>query len=643
MFDIDILELIIKSKEEKIIALQASGSTNINDIDNLNKEISYLKALIVRYKIAKLLKLDNDKKYIDIDFFGIEEEDINKFNLTPDEINQYNSLVAQIPAEQLQRYKIRKELFEILGQNADENLKDNNHVGVENVDPNLTKYNLTPDQINKFKSLVNKFNSLGPDITKKVNIKEEIKAILKDTINEVNIDDLNQYDSIKGPHLQTINKLLSAINDEDKKDLFTGISNYKLAIDLLDTYPDLSVELDLKGVENLINLITSGSISEEDYDKYVELLCDSINSLYKNDANKNDIERLINSIDKSNYALRYDLSSNLSKVQNVQLNLQDNELSSIFNYLDSNYDKLSEKDRDKCYELLESKLKVDLEDINKIDSINNLLKSVTNKSFLERLKTSFSKNGHAIFSSHHDLSYQSLIKDQISYLEKVKAKYLSKMSSGLSSINAFYETRISEIDKEIEKLKKMQLDYDNNALIGLLNSRYNKKSEKIIDLEKDIEELNQMKKKINSRFYNKIIDKKIEYRRRKIAKLQNSKVKIEGAQKKIMTPKLWLSRKRGMIGRHFESKSEVYQNYSDDLRQMAETERNLHSMFSGLKAAFYEFKANWYDEKASFNRSICNIIGKGKVTVKGSNRRLMNKNVLNSIRQNNTQSAVQTI
>ena len=110
-----------------------------------------------------------------------------------------------------------------------------------------------------------------------------------------------------------------------------------------------------------------------------------------------------------------------------------------------------------------------------------------------------------------------------------------------------------------------------------------------------------------------------------------------------MTPKLWLSRKRGMIGRHFESKSEVYQNYSDDLRQMAETERNLHSMFSGLKAAFYEFKANWYDEKASFNRSICNIIGKGKVTVKGSNRRLMNKNVLNSIRQNNTRSAVQTI
>lgn len=643
MFDIDLLEIIIKSKEESIAKLKSGGNSNNNDIDNLNKEINYLKVLIVRYKIAKLLKLDGDKNYVRVDYLGIEDENINNYNLTSNEISQYNSLISQIPSEQLQRFKIRKELINILGQNADDSLLENDYVGVENVDPNLIKYNLTSDQITKFKDLVDKINKLPQDTTKKVNIKENAKLILKNTINEVNIVDLNIYDSIKNNHLQTIDKLLSAIDNDEKKELFSGISNYKLAFDLSEIYPDLSVELDLKGVDALLNLITTNNLSDADYDKYVKLLCDSINSLYKDDANKTSIEKLINGIDRNNYVLRKDLSTNLSKIENVQFDLLDSELSNIFKYLDSNYDKLSEKDRDKCYELLESKLKNSLEDFDKIESVNNLLKSVTNKSFLNRLKASFSKNKHAIFSSHHDTSYQSLIKDQIDYLEKVKAKYLSKKSGGIGAFNTFYETRISEIDKEIDKLKKTQLEYDNNAIIGLLNSKYNKKSERIVDLEKDIQELNQLKNKISSRFYNKIVDKKIEYRKRKIAKLQNSKVKIEGYQKAVMLPKLWLNRKKGMFHRHFESKSEVYQNYSNDLRKMADTERNLHSMFSGLKAAFYDFKANWYEEKASFNRNICNILKNGKVTLLGSNRRIINKNVLNSMRKNNTQKAVHTI
>ena len=147
MFDKELTEIILKYKEDELQSLQGQQQVNQQKVDDLTKEIQYIKATLIRYEIAILLKLDKDEKYNVRDFFGIEEENVANYNLTQDELNKYNNLISQLPQEQLQRYKIRKKMSDILGANVDEIYNTNDLFGIENTDPTLSKYNLTQEQI----------------------------------------------------------------------------------------------------------------------------------------------------------------------------------------------------------------------------------------------------------------------------------------------------------------------------------------------------------------------------------------------------------------------------------------------------------------------------------------------------------------
>lgn len=634
MFDKELIELLLSEKEEELQSLQNAQQPNQDDIDNLTKEINNLKSTIVRYKIAVLLHLDNNPEYLSMNFMGIEEEDINNYNLTQDEITEYNNLISQIPQEQLQRFKIRRQMAQTINLADNEELRNKNYEGIEQINPNLTRYNLTNEQINEFNNLLNSLNALADDTTKSIDF-STIK-LLENAFNKLNLADHDEYNRIKDQYLETIDKLLNHISDEQKASVFSSVSNYEFASDLSEKYPNMNVKLNMDGVTKLLRYIESLDINDEKYDYYIELLCNNINELYQTESNKRNIEDLINQIDNTKYTLRHDLKEKLSNIENNHLDLQDGEIESFAEYLDSNYDTLSESERDKCYNLLESKINDKVKDINNIEDINQVLQSINNKNLATRLQSKFSSNHSLKFSHKHLSSYQELVKSEIQKLEAKKSKYISKRDKG-GPRSTHYNIKIKEIDKAIEKLKSIEVDYENKRSINRLDEKYNHKTDKIVVLEQEISELKALKEQINSKFRKRRIDKKIEKRNQKIQKLQNSKIKIVGKQKKKMAPRLWVNSKKGKMARHYEAKSETFQEYADDYRNMAQTEINMNKMFSGIKALFYEHKANKYQNKADFNAEICNLLNSRQTRINGRNRRRINPDVLRQVRQNHPQ------
>lgn len=643
MFNLELYELLLKKKENDLTELKKNDPSNVKDADILNKEINYLKAAIARYKIAVLLKLDQDPDYLKINFFGIEEENVTQFNLTPEELAEYNKLIADIPAEQLQRNKIRRHMAEVLGESISEQYASQDYMGIENINPNLVKYGLTLDQIKDYADLVSQLNALPDDTTKNVNANEEAKKIVEDSFNNLNIESIDTYNKIKDSNLKTIDEYFGYVDDDSKKKLLSNVSNYEFALFLTQKYPDLNVILSINEVERLLGLLSSSSLDESKYNEYLKLICNSIKELYREESNKQDIENIINNMNQDNYELRSDLKSNLPAINNASFDIKDSELKDVFEYVDLNYNAMDQETRDKYYNLLKDKLNKDISDVNKIEEINKLFMSVSNLDFGNRLKGDLSSKGDTKFGDQHLSSYQTLVSEEIKKLEQKKAKYTNKNSkSGI--LSAHHQAKIRAIDMEIEELKNINADYENNKALNALDSVYDKGTDKVIEIKKEIEELKQLKSTVQSKFHQNIIDKQIANRNKRIATIQKGKNKIVGVQKKIMAPKLFIEQKKGMIERGFAARDEVFNQYADDYKSIADAQRNLGGMLSGVKAAFYDLQSGVYKTKAEFNQKMCDTLNKGVVRLKGSNRRRMNPNDLTQIRQQQqVQQQVQTI
>lgn len=640
MFDEEVIKLIIKGKEAEIQELQNTQPVNQDAIDTLEAEINYLKALLIRYEIAKLLGLDSDPKYRSMGFLGIEEENVADFNLSPADMTMYNSLIAQLPREQLIRYKVRREMANVLGEEIGNNFKDNDYAGIEEINPNLTKYDLDQDQIKKFNDLVTRLNSISDDTTKNVNINSETINLLKDTFNKLNIEDIDEYNRIKDTYFEALEKLIEKVDNNTKNELFGGVSNYEFASDLKEKYSDSTIKLDLAGVEKLLIAIENPTLDEDKYNEYIELLSTSINSLYENDVNKAAIENLVNDVNNANYILRSDLNSRLNKMENADLGLKDNELENFIIYLDQNYSSLSDRERDRYFDLVRAKVSVDVDDVNKVESVNSLLTQINNKDLSIKLQNALSGKDMAKFNDKHLTSYDSLLQSTINKLNS-QVSYCKNRKSGSAISNAFYDTKQKELEKEIAQLEAIRDKHQSNALLEGLDSSYNSKTDRIIELNKDIADLKELRNDITSTFHKKLIDRKIEKKQREINRLKKSKNKIVGMQKRLMIPKIKLHQKKGFVGRHFDAKGEVFNDYAKDYEKMAETERQLSGMLSGIKAKFYDLQAKRYKTKAEFNHGICGVLKKSKIVVHGNNQHMVNRNALNHIRQNQQQQLQQ--
>ena len=631
MFDKEIIERIIKNKTAEMSRLRSIGAETFKiTIDFRKKEINYLNALLTRYKIAELLKLDKDLNYINVNYFGIEEEKPEDYNLTDEEKKEFDSLVSKLPQEQLAKFKIRKNMAEVLGDEVSEQYKNNNYYGIENFDPDLfinrAKYGLLAKQIEEFKDLKEKFSKCDDDNTKYVDISKEVINVFKDIFNVLNNG--NEYENIKEQYLNTIEKLMVVIKDEDKNFMLSSISKYQFFSDLKEKYPELNIKLNMKGAESLLEFLETPGIDEDKYNEGIKLFCDTIKELYKDDNNKSYIENLLNSID-NNYALRFDLKPYLSEMKNINIGLKDSELSPAIDYLDFNYSNLEETTRNKCYDLVKSKIERDIVDENKAANINEKISNIKNEEFSERLQNDFVRNNTNQVNLQHLNSYKELVQDTIDKLENKKKKYLGKIyNSERKRISN--EAKIKSIDKEIEMLKQLEINYDDSRSLNELDASYNYNTKRIAELKQELEELKSLKEQVSAKFKRRNLE---------LFELQHSQIKILDKQKRIMAPKLWIERKKGMLNRHFESRAEILNEYAEDYEKKTKPQGELNDMFSEIKNTFYERKVSKLRSRANFNQKICEILQNSNISVRGYIRRKINKNTLNASRQNQQQQA----
>ena len=566
MFDIKVIELI---KEEKRRELEEKKSGNNRFFNGkLESEIKYLEHVEVRYKIAELLGLESNKKYIDTNFLGVENENVDKYNLSAEQRQRYDKLVAQIGSK-------------------------------PKVIANLV------------------------DVAIGFNINKEAERLFEKLFNALNVDDSNRYNAIKDDYLDKIDVLLKVISEDAKNALLLSISNYDLACELAIRHPGISVKMNMFGVGEAIAAMNLSKVAPEKYDKCLEIICSSINGLYMENANKAAIEGFLNGIGRTNYILRNDLATNLTNIENVQLGIKNSEYGLLVKYINQNYDTLDENSKEKYYSLLKAIVNKNIGDSDKMEELNTLLKKLTNKDVSRRLQRDFASNKYLRFNVHLS-SYDALIQDTINKLELKKREYQRKSdNAGKGFFSAYYETKIKDIEKEIAKLKAYNADYDDSSKLKKLDALYNVKATSILDLETKIKELKDIRESLISNFQKKKIDRTIIKIEKRIGKLRQSQVKIVGKQKRIMLPKVFLERIRGRFSTHFESKAEVFSTFAEDYRVLADAERKVGGFFGGINAMFYDLQANKYERKSAFNSHMCEVLRSGSVMVDGSNRYLV--------------------
>ena len=629
MFNEELLKLVIQLKEEELEEQKNQIPMDTQVIENLEKEIKYLKIVFVLYELAKILKLDNNETYIRQDYIGIENENLNNYPLTQFDRIRYNQLLSEIPVEERQRYQIRQQMKNIL-KNSDKELFQ-----IEQEDPTLAEYHLNQNEIDEFNRLKEEIKKLGIETTKKVDYQKEAINIIKEELKKLDNLDAIEYQTRKEKSLKKIDKIVEKISDQSKENVFTNISNYQLEKDLLEKYPNMNITMSISGLEKLLSTLQNNQLTEQEYREHIKVFGNNINKLYEDDKNKKEIELLLSKIPEDNYPLRNDISNIINKIDNTNVKIEDKELDSIMKLLDNNYDRMKQEEQEKYYNIVKRMITKKSNDLNQIQELNQMMLSVKNKQLRDKLTLDFAKTRNVEVQNKHKDSYSDLIEEQIQKIEKEKAKYINNNSNS-EIFNTRNDIKIKELDKQIEHLRSMDVNYENNIALHLLDSQYNTKTEEEIKLQQEIKRLQELKEQINSKFYKRLMDKKIEKRNKKIQKIQKSKTKIVGIQKKMMLPKYYVNQRIGKVERHFESKQEVFETYSKDYRKLSDAEREMNGMFSGIKAAFYDYKAGKYQRKADRNQKICELLQKGKVTIKGNNIHLINKNLLNQLRQKQT-------
>lgn len=632
MYNIELVELLIPYKEKQLRELKNDPSSSAIEIKKLEDELQSLEIYKVRYEIARIIGYENNESFKNVNYIGIENEDFSSINLSQEQLDSLNSLIPQIPAYNAELYRTRLEMAKLLKQEDNKNLQMVNYEGIENSNPSSMQYRLSVREVARFNSLRNRVTILKQsNLFRNSNFNDIAKATINELIDELNSTSKDEYESIKEEDLETLFKLMDITGSKE----FPEINNYEFAYDISKKYPDIKIKLNSNEILEIIDLLNSDKeMDQEKYQEYLKIVCSNINDLLKEENITDDTKEILSRIEKSNYSLRIEFEN---RIEDQKIKLQDKDIYSILTYLDKNYDKINEEERKKLLEYKTRRIKDIIKDPDKLEEFNSHLENIKNNNLREELRKSFSNESTVQFSDRHVSSYSNLQSDRIRKLEKKRMQFLSK-KIGIEALDVWYKTKAKEIEKEIERIKGLDLSYDNPLLNGL-DKGYNKTSEKIIRIQKEIKELQKLKSELKTEFEKKRIDKKIKNLNERITLIRKGQVFIDGTQKKIMTPKLWVKMKQGAIQRHFESKSEVYSDYADDYEKMAEKTREMGGMFSGIKATFYEFKAGRYRSKSELNKVIFNLLNKpgNKIKVDGSNRKVLSKDQVQALQQMNQQ------
>ncbi len=629
-FQEDFIEKLIADREREL----NNPDIGLSLINRLSQEINYLKALLIRHQIAVILKLDKDPNYMNQDYFGIEEVDLNSYDLNADEIEKIMELRVQLPSEQLAIYRKRKKLADILKYNSER--QANGLDGIEFFNQ-FDTFNLSEEEKREFSQLAEEIRSMGESTTRFVNYRKEAFTEIVDALAHLDTSDMEKYLEIRDEYFEKIDKAIKMAPEDYVSSLFEDVVNYRLALDLMEKYHDKKVTIRMQGLGDLFDTLQTAELDEEEYARCLELFCNSANKLYSNESNKQKVVELLNSAEDLDVRLRVALISKLVRMDNIDFNFKDSEIAGLIRLLNNRYSELDEATRDSIYRVIEDKITNLSSNIQTIEVANQLMMQVTNPDLESRLRKKFATNPNIKFRNQHDTPYQSIVNDTIESLKKERAQCVRKKEK--AHFDARYDIRIREIDKEIAALQEMELDP--NRKIESLDRSYNKNIDKIIKLEKDVARLKELRNIVKLRVMQHSIEKKIEKREKKIKKLESKKVKIVGKQTKKLIPAINKKINEDRKLRKHEARAEVFHSYARDYAKAAETERELKGMFSGIKAAFYDMRANRYEKKAIANMMMCEKLRDRKITLRGGNKKRINADVYDQIlsqQQQNVQS-----
>jgi len=174
----------IKSLIEKREAALTEEGIGPSIVERLEMEIKYLKALLVRYEIAKILHLDKDEIMMAKDYFGVEESSLGDLDLSREDIKRIFELRSQLPKEQLEIYKKRVRLAEILKIDLGGSIEslDNIELSVHILD----RFDLSEEEKTEFRLIADEIMALGSS-TKIVPYREEAFVAFQEAFNSLNV------------------------------------------------------------------------------------------------------------------------------------------------------------------------------------------------------------------------------------------------------------------------------------------------------------------------------------------------------------------------------------------------------------------------------------------------------------------------
>lgn len=631
---IELLDYIIKRQESILETLKNNSNEDVEVIKEQEKKVKALKDYKIRYEMAKLLGLENDSFYLSTNYIGIELENIDK--LSEEDKKKFIDLNNKLnPNSDLRILQTRMQMANYLNLVENEELKANNYKGIEQVNARSLKFNLDETEYQKYENMLNnlKLQLQNGDIYD-LNINKEISDHLKSIYNKINVEDDDKLKELFEKYQREFDITLKAAIEKKSGDSFEPIKNYQFAKHIKDI-SNIKPTLTLKETIKLFNNLKDSKEEKEQYEDLLEILITNLQYYYQKEENKTYLNQLIEQ-SKSNIDFRIDLKNKLN-INEIDLNLKPEELKQYANIINKMFDEFEEDKKNKYIEFLEISIKNYSNDLNNIDKVNDALIQINNENFEKVLQDDLKGIKNLKFAHHHMYSFDGLIQEQIALLQKEKSKLQSKKST-FEMQDIRKETKIKEIDKEIEKLKKLYGSDKNNKAVNILNKEYNEKIDKEIEIQKEIEKLKELRTNVKSSIIKRMYDKKIEKRNNKLKKLSNSKIKIEKDQKQLMLPKTKIELMNGKKERKLESKVEVFEEREKDYKDAAKITGELGGLFSPIKETFYNYKSNKYKNKKERNKEILEELRNGKIKSNGSSTREMTQTALESLLNNNFQN-----
>ena len=207
--------------------------------------------------------------------------------------------------------------------------------------------------------------------------------------------------------------------------------------------------------------------------------------------------------------------------------------------------------------------------------------------------------------------------DKLNIQVKTLSYQLRDLEDQITDVEARTDDNYLLVDNE--KLEKAEEKYEDKLA----------KLEDLEDIRKELIAARDTKKSFIGR---KIYQKKIERAEKKIDKLKNKVNKIEGKQRSLIMNKQFLNEVKNKKINQRLAETNYYKNVQEDLKETRDDILNNGEYFTGIRAKYYDMKANRYKKKHDKSLEKFKKMVSGKVSLKSARVMVWTKGKINKNR-----------